>query len=47
MPSGAENVVEDDEAATCPACNGEGVLLGALGSLTRYRCRACGIDFSK
>jgi hypothetical protein len=38
---------EAAEAATCPACDGEGAPLGALGSLTYYRCRACGMDFSR
>ena len=34
------------EAPTCPLDGGQGVLLGTLGSLTHYRCRACGIGFS-
>ena len=48
MSDGVENVVKDaDEPVTCPACDGEGVLLGALGFLTHYRCPACGMDFSR
>jgi len=31
---------------TCPACDGEGEVLGQLGNLIHYRCRACGMDFS-
>jgi hypothetical protein len=32
----------------CPACSsGEGVLLGYLGNLAHYRCRDCGMMFSK
>lgn len=33
--------------AGCPACTGLGVPLGNLGRLRWYRCRACGIDFSR
>ena len=32
---------------TCPACGGEGVLLGSLGNLAHYRCRNCGAQFSE
>lgn len=34
---------------TCPVtwCRGEVASLGALGSIEHYRCRNCGIDFSK
>jgi hypothetical protein len=32
--------------ARCPACHGCGRVLGALGALRWYRCRACGVDFS-
>ena len=35
------------EPADCPMCGGEGGELGKLGSLTHYRCRACGMDFSR
>lgn len=31
----------------CPCCHGGGGLLGVLGHLRWFRCRACGIDFSK
>jgi len=30
----------------CPACSGEGILLGSLGAREHFRCRACGADFS-
>jgi len=32
---------------TCPICPGRGMVLGKLGRLRRYRCRDCGIDFSR
>lgn len=32
---------------TCPACPGRGMVLGKLGRLRWYRCRDCGIDFSR
>jgi len=40
---------EPDEPgyAGCPACGGDGVLLGALGNRKHYRCRQCGMDFSQ
>jgi len=31
----------------CPACGGEGAPMGALGNRVHYRCRDCGIDFSR
>jgi uncharacterized C2H2 Zn-finger protein len=31
----------------CPCCGGPGQFLGALGSLTWFRCRNCGIDFKR
>ena len=31
----------------CPECGGPGVLLGRLGERVWWRCRACGIDFSR
>lgn len=34
-------------APNCPMCPGKGVLLGALGPRRWFRCRDCGIDFSK
>lgn len=37
--------VEEGGIATCPACNGIGLLLGQLGDLTHYRCRCCGCTF--
>ena len=33
--------------ATCPMCFEEGFLLGVLGWLRWFRCRQCGMDFSK
>lgn len=33
--------------ARCPACHGCGRVLGTLGALRWYRCRACGVDFSR
>lgn len=35
-----------EEPPGCPTCGGEGALLGALGRVTHYRCRNCGIDYS-
>jgi transposase-like protein len=34
---------------TCPACGAEDdhIVLGSLGYLDHYRCRQCGIDFSR
>jgi transposase-like protein len=29
----------------CPACCGEGIHLGALGTFQHYRCRRCGMTF--
>lgn len=31
----------------CPACPGQGFLLGRLGRLNWFRCRGCGIEFKK
>lgn len=34
-----------DDDRTCPACDGDDLyVLGVLGSITHYRCRACGMD---
>lgn len=35
-----------DDHTPCPACDGLGEPLGALGSLMHYRCRQCGWTFS-
>lgn len=35
----------DEAASVCPACNGEGVSLGALGSKHYHRCRQCGLIY--
>jgi transposase-like protein len=32
---------------TCPACGGTAGLLGVLGRLRWYVCRACGMQFSR
>ncbi len=34
------------EIPACPTCEGPGRLLGALGNVTHYRCRDCGIDYN-
>ncbi len=34
-------------APACPLCSGEGSLLGTLGLRTWFRCRQCGMDFSR
>jgi hypothetical protein len=39
-------VEPEPEAPECPACDGEGSLLGGLGNTTHYRCRNCGMGFS-
>jgi hypothetical protein len=51
---GEEYYEEDDEEVrivspryVCPACGGDGGILGQLGQLTHCRCRQCGIDFSE
>ncbi len=31
----------------CSLCPGLGVLLGQLGQLRWFRCRACGMDFNR
>ena len=33
----------EEEHSVCPACHGEGVSLGALGSKSYHRCRHCGL----
>jgi len=33
--------------AKCPLCGGQGILLGVLGLLRHFRCRACGMMWSK
>ena len=39
--------LEDSPSPECPACGGEGGDMGVLGSRRHFRCRQCGIDFSK
>lgn len=36
-----------DDHTPCPACDGQGEPLGALGSLMHYRCRQCGWTWSE
>lgn len=31
----------------CPVCGGEGESLGSLGGRVHYRCRACGMEYSR
>lgn len=31
---------------TCPTCGGEPILMGCLGDLDWFRCRACGWEWS-
>jgi hypothetical protein len=47
-PAGtAEGKVQEyEENPECPACGGPGMELGALGNLTHYRCRNCGMEFN-
>ena len=33
--------------AHCPVCAGDGVPLGTLGRLRWFRCRDCGMNFSR
>jgi len=35
------------QSPACPICQGEGSLLGKLGSLLWFRCCQCGMDFSQ
>lgn len=37
----------DDESASCGMCGGQATPLGTLGTLSHYRCRNCGMDFSQ
>ncbi len=37
----------EESSPTCPACSGQGVPFGSLGSRMHYRCRQCGYDFSE
>ena len=41
----ADEDVDEDEPVTCPGCGFCAKLLGTLGSVTHYRCIACGMDF--
>jgi len=35
------------DEATCPVCTGEGIELGWLGNRRHFRCRHCGMEFSR
>jgi hypothetical protein len=35
------------EETDCPACNGTATILGRLGDLDHFRCRACGMESSR
>ena len=37
----------EGSAPDCPACAGTGTSLGILGDLEYFRCRQCGVDFSR
>ena len=37
----------DEQLATCPICDQENTPMGTLGLLDWYRCRYCGIDYSR
>ena len=38
-------MAKDDEAPDCPMCASTPELLGRLGFMAHYRCRACGWTF--
>lgn len=37
----------ESEPIPCPICDGDAGLLGVLGRLAHYVCRACGMQFSR
>ena len=37
----------EQDTATCTECGGTGLSMGFLGMLQWFRCRACGMEFSK
>jgi len=39
--------IEEAEVVACPVCGGPGVELGTLGNRQHFRCRNCGMDFSR
>jgi transposase-like protein len=41
----AENELTDE--VNCPVCGGPGMELGTLGNRQHFRCRNCGMDFSR
>jgi hypothetical protein len=43
---GDEEDEEDEESGRCPACGGDLIVLGSLGSRQHCRCRSCGMDSS-
>jgi ribosomal protein L37AE/L43A len=42
-----EGMAEHDDKTDCPSCGGEAHLMGRLGNLKHYKCRACGAEVSK
>lgn len=36
----------DSNEVSCPVCDGQGAILGALGRLLWFRCIQCGIEFN-
>lgn len=44
---GLWNEDEEDENDLCPNCMGPGTELGTLGNRKHFRCRDCGMDFSR
>jgi len=41
-----DEIVNDGPAPDCPLCEGEVYLIGTLGLVKHFRCRACGWTFS-
>ena len=39
--------MDDPNYDYCPFCDGDIVLLGVLGHVVHFRCRDCGLDFSR
>lgn len=37
----------EPEYVSCHLCDGPGSLLGVLGTREHFRCRNCGMDFSR
>lgn len=45
--SDGDDDADDHPSGSCPICGGPGVHLGNLGARTHFRCRNCGMDFSR